>query len=259
LIKYKRVVIKIGSAVLTEQNRLAKERILSIVQLVVKLREAGIEVIIVSSGAVSAGYTQLKIDKKILANRQALASVGQSFLMSSYQKKFDRYGLKVAQLLLIEEDFRVKTHIENAKNTVEVLLQNGVVPIINENDTVAVEELRFGDNDQLSAHSTFHFEADLLVILSDIDGYYTANPREDKNAEIRPHIEDISESELSQSATPNSPFATGGIVTKLKAGKYLIDRGLNMFLSSGFQLQYVEEMLLKGTYEKGSLFGKIDG
>jgi len=256
---YRRVVIKIGSAVLTEQNRLARDRIFDIVKLIAELKSSGIEVIIVSSGAVSAGYTRLKLDKKSLANRQALASIGQSIMMTAYQKKFDLFDIKVAQILLIEEDFRSSDHIHNAKSTIDVLLKNGVVPIINENDTVAIDELRFGDNDQLSAHSTYHFGANLLVILSDIDGYYTANPREDKSATIRRHIEDITESELSQDVTPNSPFATGGIVTKLKAGKYLIDRGLNMFLSSGFKLENVESLLLKGSYRKGSLFGKIDG
>lgn len=253
-VNYKRVVIKIGSAVLSENGELSKERILNIATLVSKLKERGVEVILVSSGAVSAGYTKVQLDKRVLANRQALASIGQSYLMSIYQKKFDKFGINISQILLIEADFDSRKRTENAKNTVDVLLKNGVVPIINENDSVATEELAFGDNDQLSAHSTHYFGADILVILSDIDGYYNKNPRIYSDAEIRREVNKIEDYELIQEVSPNNQFATGGIVTKLKSAKFLMDRGGEMFLSSGFDLEDVESYLLNGEHKKGTLF-----
>ncbi len=255
--KLKRVVIKIGSAVLSENGELSKERILNIAEMVSKFRKADIEVILVSSGAVSAGYTKVPLDKRVLANRQALASIGQSYLMSIYQKKFDRFNLNIAQILLIQADFDSRKRTENAQHTVDVLLANGVVPIINENDSVATEELAFGDNDQLSAHSTYYFGAELLIILSDIDGYYDKNPRVYSDAKIRPTVETIEDYELIQEVSPNNEFATGGIVTKLKSAKFLMDRDRAMFLSSGFNLKSVENFVLGGEYRSGTLFGKL--
>jgi glutamate 5-kinase len=253
-LKYKRIVIKVGSAILSENGTLAKDRILNIAQLIAKLRESGIDIILVSSGAVSAGYTKVQLDKRLLANRQALASIGQSYLMSIYQKKFDRFGINIAQVLLIEADFDSRKRSQNAKNTIDVLLKNGVLPIINENDAVATEELAFGDNDQLSAHSSLYFGADLLVILSDIDGYYDKNPRLYKDAKIQPVINSISDYELIQEVSPNNEFATGGIVTKLKSARFLMDNGKEMFLSSGLELSVLENFILNGDYKKGTLF-----
>lgn len=253
---YKRVVIKIGSAVLSENGELSKERIYNIATFVSKLKKRGIEVILVSSGAVSAGYIKVQLDKNILANRQALASIGQSYLMSIYQKKFDKFGINISQILLTEADFDSRKRSENAKRTIDVLLTNGVVPIINENDSVATEELAFGDNDQLSAHSTYYFGAELLVILSDIDGYYDKNPRVYSDAKIRKEVNRIEDYELIQEVSPNNQFATGGIVTKLKSAKFLMNRGRKMFLTSGFDLQDVEAYLLNGEHRRGTLFCK---
>jgi glutamate 5-kinase len=254
--RYKRVVIKVGSSILSENDELARDRIFNIVELIGKLRENGMEVILVTSGAVAAGYTKVKLDKTTLANRQALASIGQSYLMSVYQKKFDRFNIKIAQILLIKTDFDSRKRSQNAKNTIDVLLKNGVLPIINENDTVATEELAFGDNDQLSAHSAFYFDADLLVILSDIDGLYDKNPHVYVDAKIRLDVKSITKNELSQEVSPNNKFATGGIVTKLKSAKFLLERGGQMFLTSGFNLKEVENFLLNESYERGTLFKK---
>jgi glutamate 5-kinase len=251
---FKRIVIKVGSAVLSQDGELAKERILNIVSLISRLKEAGIEVILVTSGAVSAGYTKVKLDKNSLANRQALASIGQSYLMSVYQKKFQQFGIDIAQILLIESDFDSRKRSQNAKNTVEVLLENGVVPIINENDTVATEELAFGDNDSLSAYTTLFFDGELLVILSDIDGYFDKNPKFYSDAKIRKYVDKIEEYELIQEASPNSEFATGGIVTKLRSANFLQERGVPTFLSSGFSLENIQSFLFSGDFEKGTLF-----
>ena len=170
--KYNRVVIKVGTAILNQNDELSKERIYNLVELIAELRKKNLEVILVSSGAVSAGFLKVKLDKTELANRQALASIGQLYLMSIYQKKFNKFGINISQILLTQDDFDSRKMSANAKKTINVLLKNGVVPIINENDTIATDELAFGDNDQLSAYSTFYFQSDILVILSDIQGYF---------------------------------------------------------------------------------------
>jgi glutamate 5-kinase len=252
----KRVVIKVGSAVLSENGEIAKERIYNLVELIAEMKQKDIEVILVTSGAVSAGYTKVQLDKSSLQNRQALASIGQLYLMSIYYKKFQMFDLKIAQILLTESDFDSKKRSENARNSVEVLLKNGIVPIINENDSVATEELVFGDNDQLSAHSTELFKADLLVLLSDIDGYYDKNPKVYKDAKIRKFVDQIEEYELIQEVSPNNEFATGGIVTKLKSAKILEKAGIPTFLTSGFDLTHLRDFLFKGDSQKGTLFFK---
>ncbi len=152
-------------------------------------------------------------------------------------------------------DSRKRT--QNARNAMEVLLKNKVLPIINENDVTTTGELMFlgfGDNDQLSAYVTHFFDASLLAILSDIDGYYEENPKENPNAKMRKIVTSISEKELEAEATPNNAFATGGIVTKLKAAKFLLDNKREMFLSSGKDLSVLRDFLLHNLHEKGTLF-----
>lgn len=158
----KRVVVKVGTHVLSEQNRLCKERILNLVEFLVALMEKH-EVILVSSGAVAAGYSILKLDKKLLHNRQAIAAVGQPQLMATYNKKLEKFGKSGAQLLLTADDFDSRKRCYHAKCTIDTLLENGILPIINENDATATEELVFGDNDQLSSRVAYYFGADLLT------------------------------------------------------------------------------------------------
>lgn len=251
-----RLVLKVGSAVLTESEEIAKERVLNLVEFISKLKKVGYEVILVSSGAVAMGYTKLKLDKSILSNRQALASIGQPFLMVNYERKFKKYGIEVAQVLLTADDFDSRARTKHSKNVVDRLLESEVLPIINENDVTATEELVFGDNDQLSAYATYYFRADMLVILTDIDGYYDSNPKENPKASLRRVVTNIDESELNQEPSANTQFATGGIVTKLKASKFLLDRGIDTFLSSGFNLTFAEDFLLKQTHSRGTLFSK---
>uniref|UniRef100_UPI00260CE809 glutamate 5-kinase n=1 Tax=Hydrogenimonas sp. TaxID=2231112 RepID=UPI00260CE809 len=232
----KRIVIKVGSAVLTEQNRVARERMAALVELIAKVKEKGVDVILVSSGAVAAGYTLCRLDKKELPNRQALASIGQPRLMAMYQKKFERYGILVSQILLTADDFDSRKRTYHAKCAVETLLAQHVVPIINENDVTATEELVFGDNDQLSAHVAYYFDAELLVILSDIDSYYDKDPRKHADAKPRKIVHEVPQEDLRAECTPNTSFATGGIVTKLKAADFLLKRGKEIFFASGFDL-----------------------
>lgn len=251
-----RIVIKVGSAILVENQRINLARIESLVQLISELN-ATYEVILVSSGAVASGFTALELDKKILANKQALAAIGQPLLMQTYAKALEKYGILSAQVLFSGYDLDSRKRTQNARNTMEVLLKNKVLPIINENDVTTTGELMFlgfGDNDQLSAYVTHFFDASLLAILSDIDGYYEENPKENPNAKMRKIVTNISEKELEAEATPNNAFATGGIVTKLKAAKFLLDNKREMFLSSGKDLSVLRDFLLHNLHEKGTLF-----
>lgn len=251
-----RIVIKVGSAILVENQRINLARVESLVQLISELN-ATYEVILVSSGAVASGFTALELDKKILANKQALAAIGQPLLMQTYAKALKKYGILSAQVLFSGYDLDSRKRTQNARNAMEVLLKNKVLPIINENDVTTTGELMFlgfGDNDQLSAYVTHFFDASLLAILSDIDGYYEENPKENPNAKMRKIVTSISEKELEAEATPNNAFATGGIVTKLKAAKFLLDNKREMFLSSGKDLSVLRDFLLHNLHEKGTLF-----
>ncbi len=251
----KRLVIKVGSAVLTEEGTLAMERLGNLVDFIAKLKEQ-YEVIFVSSGAVAAGYTSLPLDKKEVANRQALAAIGQPLLMRHYKDRFRAHGVICSQMLLTADDFDSIKRTRHAKNAIEVLLKNGVLPIINENDVTATEELVFGDNDQLAAHAAFKFDADMLVILTDIDGYYDANPKTTAGAKLLKQVSHIPAEALDACHTPNSEFATGGIVTKLKAADFLLENGKAMFLSSGFDLRDVTAYLLHHDHIGGTLFSR---
>ncbi len=253
----KRLVIKVGTAVLTEDNKkLALDRIQNLVKLIAKLKnEKKLEVILVSSGAVGAGYTVLQLDKKILANKQALAAIGQPKLMKTYQEMFEEYGITAAQMLFIADDFDSRKRSKNAKNVMENLLKNKILPIINENDVIATEEL-IGDNDQLAAYITHYFKADMLAILTDIDGYYDKNPREFSDAKLQKIVNEISQDELEKVPSANSKFATGGIVTKLKAADFLMQKNIPMYLSSGFDLTNAYDFLVENNHNSGTIFKK---
>jgi glutamate 5-kinase len=252
----KRVVIKVGSAVLTEDGSIAKERMLNLVTFLSELHKREYEIILVSSGAVAAGYTVLNLDKRVVSNRQALASIGQPLLLKSYDRKFAKFDIQVSQVLLTADDFDSRKRTLFAKSAIDTLLANRVIPIINENDVTATEELVFGDNDQLSAYSTYYFGADMLIILTDIDSYYNKNPKLYSDAKPQKVISTIDESELNQAPSANSEFATGGIVTKLKAANFLLQKDIPTLLTSGFNLEYVRDFMLDDNHTKGTLFTK---
>jgi len=253
----KRLVLKVGSAVLTQDGKIAHKRLDNLVELIVMLREK-YEVILVSSGAVAAGYTLLQLDKKLLKNKQALASIGQPLLINTYSTEFKKYDVRCSQVLLEASVFEDSKRLAHAKEAIDNLLYLGVVPIINENDVTAVEELVFGDNDQLAAYVTYYFEADLLTILTDIDGYYDKNPKDFKDAKLIKYIYDIEQSTLQQKPSANSEFATGGIVTKLKAADFLLKKSKQMYLTSGFDLLFAKQYLLDNNHKNGTLF-KVKG
>ncbi len=255
--KIKRIVIKVGSSVLTNRTSIAKERMLNLVSLIAKVSKK-YEVILVTSGAVAAGYTALKLDREKHISKKVLASAGQPILMSSYKKKFDIFGINISQILLTEDDFDSRKRTSIFCQIIDTSIANGILPIVNENDISTTPDQLFGDNDQLSAHVAHHVNADLLVILSDIQGYYNLDPNEHPNAKIRSEVNHISEEELQAKQTPNDAFATGGIVTKLKAADYIIKRGRQMFLCSGFDLETATKYLLNGEQVSGTLFRSND-
>lgn len=248
-----RVVIKVGSAVLTEKNKIAKKRMFNLVSLIASL-QTQYDVILVTSGAVAAGYSALKLDKSKQIGKKALAAAGQPILMSSYKQKFDIYNIDTAQILLTEDDFDSRKRTRMFQEIIDAHLANDILPIVNENDITSTPEQLFGDNDQLSANVAHATGAELLVILSDIDGYYDKNPREHPDARIYKTLSHIPEKALHSETTPNNAFATGGIVTKLKAAHFLMERGRKMLLCNGFDLTTAKSYLLNGEQTLGTLF-----
>ncbi|MGC9350880.1 MAG: glutamate 5-kinase [Sulfurovum sp.] len=249
-----RIVIKVGSHVLTENGMIAKRRMLALVEMISLLMTEGYEVILVSSGAVAAGYTKLPLERNSVANRQALAAIGQPLLLKMYQEQFEIFELLCSQVLLSADVFESNGHTAHAKVAIDTLLANGVVPIINENDTVSIDELVFGDNDRLSAHVAHYFDASLLVILSDIDALYDKDPNRYDDAKRRMVVNQLTEEELQAEHSPNNEFATGGIVTKLQSADFLMKHNREMFLASGFDLSDVKSFLIEKVHQGGTLF-----
>ncbi len=251
-----RLVFKVGTATLYENGKLSG-RIDEIVKLLSELNK-DYEIMLVSSGAVGAGYTKCPLDKSKLENKQALAAIGQPLLMREYKERFNKYNTTVAQVLLTAADLDSRKRTEYAKKMINVLLENKVIPIINENDSVSVEEILFGDNDQLSAYVTYYFDADMLIMLSDIDAFYTDNPKTNQNAKPIKTVNEIKDEWLKQECDPNDKFATGGIVTKLKAAKFLMERDIPMYLTNGKNLESVKE-ILANKQTNGTLFLPKEG
>lgn len=218
----RRVVIKIGSQILTASDQnLDKAFMAALAVQVAALRQQGLEVLIVSSGAIAAGRGALGLSDrpKTIPQKQAAAAIGQSRLMRAYEDAFATHGINVAQLLLTRGDLADRTRHLNARATLETLLECGVVPIINENDTVAVEEIKFGDNDNLSALVTSLIDADLLIILTDIDGLYDADPRTHPEAGLIPLVKTVTKELELAAGGSGSTVGTGGMATKLAAAK----------------------------------------
>ena len=238
---------------LTHENKIAKERMLNLVHLIAKLRKK-YDVVLVTSGAVAAGYSALKLDKTKQIGKKAIAAAGQPILMTSYKKKFDIFEIDTAQILLTEDDFDSTKRTKMLQDILDAHLNNDILPIVNENDITSTPEQLFGDNDQLSAHVAHAVGAELLIILSDIDGYYDKNPQEFSDAKMFEVMHEIPKELLQDDATPNNEFATGGIVTKLKAADFMIKHGRKMFLTNGFDLSAAESYLLDEVYISGTLF-----
>jgi glutamate 5-kinase len=252
----RRIVIKVGSAVLaSSESGLDHACIERLASELSALIEQDREVILVSSGAIAAGLAKLGLTKKKgmpLSVKQAAAAIGQSSLMWMYEKTFGAYGKKVAQVLLTREDLSNRTRFLNARNTLQTLLDYGVVPVINENDTVSVDEIRFGDNDNLSGMVVHLADADLLIILSDIDGLYTADPKLDPSAELVPVVEKIT-AELERGAgDAQTLVGTGGMRSKIMTAKKVGAYGAPMVIVNG-KSPGVLQALFDGK-EVGTLF-----
>jgi len=255
VVALKRVVIKIGSNSLTSVyggiNGVVMDKLTC---TIAALREMGIECILVSSGAVAAGMAKLNLKQKPkdIIGKQAAAAVGQGILIEKYSYFFEKYNLTCAQILLSRIDLVESIHYRNAQNTLERLIKYGIIPIINENDTVVFEELCFGDNDRLSAMVAGMINADMLILLTDVDGLYTADPLKNKEAILIPLVEDISQVEGLAGGT-GSAVGTGGMYTKIKAADMATKFGITTFLMNASRL---EEMIkiAKGEYPLGTLF-----
>jgi glutamate 5-kinase len=190
----------------------------------------------------------------VLQNKQALAAIGQPILMNKYSKKFANHSILTAQVLVTAANLQREDEIGRIKDTVDTLLANGVIPIVNENDATSTKELVVGDNDQLSAYITKHTASDLLIILSDIDAYYDKDPRKYSDAKILKIVNEIDEEELAKEASPHGAFATGGILTKLKAANYLLNHNIEMILTSGYDLADIKSLMLESKHIGGTRF-----
>ncbi len=229
------IVIKIGTSSLTGRDGdLAIEKLASIVSQVCRLRVMGYRVILVSSGAIAAGFRRLGFASRptTIADKQASAAVGQGLLMEEYNHCFARAGIACGQLLLTRDDFVDRRRFVNASAALGVLLRRGAVPIINENDTVAVEELKIGDNDTLSAQVAAMVHADRLILLTDIDGLYTADPSKDPNAQHIDVVEEIDEEIFGAASGSASSLGTGGMQTKLRGAVLATESGVEVFICS---------------------------
>ncbi len=228
--EYKRIVIKIGSRLLSaEKGGLNSTLVNRLARQISQLRHDQVEVLIVSSGAISAGMDELGWEErpKTVPDRQALAAIGQSRLMHLYDEIFRNYKMRVAQILLTEADLKDRRRYLNARNTLLRLLELDVVPIINENDTVAVDELKIGDNDTLSVRVAGKVEADLLILLTDVDGFYA------RDGKIIPIVEHITEELKALAGGTGNELGTGGMVTKLQAAKIAITSGVTLVIANG--------------------------
>ncbi len=231
-----RIVIKIGTSTLAHSTgRLNIRRVEELVKVMSDLKNCGHEVILVSSGAIGMGAGKLSLKGKPsdIPTKQAAAAVGQCELMYTYDKLFSEYNHTVAQILLTGSDFRHEDRHQNFTNTMMRLLELDVLPIINENDTVATDEISVGDNDTLSALVAESINADLLVLMSDIDGLYTADPHKNPEASLIPEIKELTEEIMALGGDAGSSLGTGGMRTKLHAAEICTSNGTDMIITNG--------------------------
>jgi glutamate 5-kinase len=234
--KKSKVVIKIGTSTLSfASGRLNLQRIEQLVEHLCALRKSGKKVVLVSSGAIGVGAGRLGMTEKPkeLSAKQALAAVGQAELIKIYQRFFERHDQKVAQVLLTKDVMTDDVKNTNAKNTINNLLDMEIIPIINENDTISTDEILFGDNDTLSANVATLIHADLLIMLSDIDGLFSENPKINPNAEKISFVDTITPEIENLSKDTDSSFGTGGMVTKIWAAKICFESGISSVITNG--------------------------
>ena len=251
----KRIVIKVGSSTITYgTGKRNFSRIDRLAREIADLANQGKEIILVSSGAVAVGVDRLGLSAKpkTIPGKQAAAAVGQGVLMHTYEKIFAEYGQIVAQVLLTRMDSVDRHRYTNSRNTFLALLDYKVIPIVNENDVVSIDELKIGDNDNLSALVAGIVDADLLIILSDVDGLYTANPQKNPKAKLVPEVTDITQEIEESAGDAGSTVGTGGMFTKIQAAKVATSSGIHMVIASGEEKDAISR-ILEGE-EVGTLF-----
>ncbi|MFQ5585424.1 MAG: glutamate 5-kinase [Thermodesulfobacteriota bacterium] len=252
----RRIVVKVGSAVLAgrHEDELDEGVFSALASDIVALKGSGKEVVLVTSGAIAVGMKKMGLKRRpgSIPEKQAVAAVGQSSLMAIYEGAFTPLGVRAAQVLLTHGDLADRKRFLNARNTLVTLFQYGVIPIINENDTVAVEEIKFGENDHLAALVTSLAEADLLIMLTDIDGLYDADPRISKTARLIPVVDDVDHVVLGWAGKASGVYGTGGMQSKIEAARKAAHIGVPTVVAGG-KRRGVIERILSGTVE-GTLF-----
>ena len=232
----KRIIIKIGTSTLTHKSGLLNiMQMEKVVRQIADLHNKGYQIVFITSGAIGAGMGKLGLKErpKTIPKKQAAAAVGQGILMHMYEKLFSEYGVKVAQILLTKEDTTDRERFLNSRNSFFSLFDYGVIPIVNENDAIVVDEIKFGDNDTLSALVGSLIDGDLLVILSDIEGLYTDNPSVNKAAKLISFIEKITDEIEDCCSDTTGSLGTGGMITKIQAGKIATKSGMAMVIANG--------------------------
>lgn len=241
--KFNRIVIKVGSALISPDSKSCSGTyVQAIAHFIIKCHQANKEVILVSSGSVATGRNLIKHGSPTpsISTKQAMASVGQMKMMANWQRFFD---VPCSQLLITHGDLKDRERYINIKNTLRILLANGVIPIVNENDTVATEELKVGDNDNLAALVALISEADCLLILSDIDGFYNKDPGSHDDAVMFDEISEITNEIFDMAGTTNNIIATGGMRTKIQAAQKAVENGIETFILNGTNEQVFEKIL----------------
>ncbi len=252
----KRIVFKVGTSTLTHEETGALDlvKMEKFIRILTDLHNQGKEIVVVSSGAVAVGRKALGFMERPSERsvKQACAAVGQIRLMTVYQKLFSEYNQNTAQILMTKITIANDTSRHNAQNTFRELLKMGVIPIVNENDTVATDEIDFGDNDYLSAIVSAIVGADLLVLLSDIDGLYTDDPNKNPDARLIPLVEHITDEMLGMAKGPTSDVGTGGMTSKVEAAGIANDAGADMVILNGDDMEHINQLFLGE--EIGTLF-----
>lgn len=252
--KTKRVVIKIGSSVLTNSHGPRLAFFKKLASEISKLHAQGLEIVLVSSGAIACGMVGLNLKKRPtqISQKQASAAVGQPILMQHYMHQFARKKIKVAQVLLTRDDLHSHSRFLTAQTTMMELLREKVLPIVNENDSIAVEEIQFGDNDQLSALVAHLVNAHLLLILTDIDGLYDKDPKKNKDANLISLVDNIHEKIFKGAEDTTRPTSTGGMITKIKAAQKASSFGIPTWIIKGENPDIISEVFK--AKELGTLF-----
>jgi glutamate 5-kinase len=251
--KIRRTVVKVGSNVLTEQAGLNKDAIVSIGSQICRLMDQGIQIILVSSGAMASGMKKMGFPKRpeAIPKRQAISAIGQADLIREWEKTFDQFNHKVAQILLTSDDLTSRKRYLNARNTMNTLLGWGVVPIINENDTIMVEEIKLGDNDNLAAMIALLLDADIFINLTDIDGLYDKDPRVHPGAKLIPKVSTYSKDIERYAGDIPGALGRGGMLSKIKAARKVTASGIPMVIAQGYRPDILMRILAgepQGTY-----------